>query len=130
MLVLYFTYFEKRFSVSTELIFVSMRDSEWRKLIPKIRKVYDGKLVSASNWAGVPTGGELTDKRWWDLVDYIGCDVYYPLPNGERITMEMVVKAWNPLIDQFKRLHERYEKPFILTEVRNQLLFLSKIYFK
>ena len=104
-------------SVSCELMQASMWEKEWRKLISAIRKVYFGKLTSASNWAAPGGGGELTQKKWRDALDYIATDEYMPLPEGPDVTVDMVVKAWIPLVEQFKKLSEKYNLPFILSEV-------------
>ena len=37
-----------------------------------MREVYDGKLISATNY-----GGEEVSTQYWDALDYIGVDAYY-----------------------------------------------------
>ena len=58
--------------ISTELIAVSHRTEDWKKIIKNVRNVYHGLLTDAANHSG-----EETSKRWWDAVDYIGVDAYY-----------------------------------------------------
>ncbi len=65
-------------SVSTELVTPSTQETFWRGLVPKIRGIYNGILTDAANWS--PPGqnsGESVLKKWWDIVDIIGCDEYY-----------------------------------------------------
>ena len=59
-------------SVSCELIAVSHREQNWRDIIAKIRKVYNGLLTDSANHSG-----EEMNKKWWDAVDIIGVDAYY-----------------------------------------------------
>ena len=102
-------------SMSCELMGVSLDERSWRKLIKETRKVYKGLLTDAANYAFLPEGGELTDKRWWDAVDYIGCDEYLPLPT--ETTVEKVKEAWKPIVAQYKALHDKFNRSVILTEV-------------
>ncbi len=102
-------------SVSCELVAVSRDETSWRKLIAKTRRVFRGNLTAAANWADIHGVGELTDKSWWDALDYIGCDEYMPLPKSP--TLQSAVEAWMPLVAQFKQLADKFKKPFLLTEV-------------
>jgi hypothetical protein len=77
-------------SVSCELITASKREAQWRQLIPEVRQRFKGKLTSSANWSPVEEaeGGEDTQKKWWDIMDYIGVDAYYPIcPNIAKPTL-------------------------------------------
>ncbi len=47
---------------------------EWKKMIQNLRHIYDGNIVYAANW-----GEEFEQITFWDELDYIGVDNYYPL---------------------------------------------------
>jgi len=101
--------------IATELMGVTpWHENEWRTLITRIRKVFDGKLTLAANWAPPGGSGEVTLVPFWDALDYIGADEYFQVSGS---TVEEIMTSWGPLIDQFKKLHDKFEKPFILTEV-------------
>ncbi|MGB5370818.1 MAG: glycoside hydrolase TIM-barrel-like domain-containing protein, partial [Flavobacteriaceae bacterium] len=62
------------FCIGTELEqFVKNRPDYWKALIKKVRKVYKGKLTYAANW------DEFQRTSFWDDLDYIGIDAYFPL---------------------------------------------------
>ena len=68
----------EQFSIGCELqgSTSAARDAEWRSVAAAVRAVYNGTLTYASNW-----GGDETNIEWWDALDLIGVDAYYPLPN-------------------------------------------------
>ena len=115
-------------SVSTELIIVSEQEELWRTLIPKVRAVYDGILTDAAHWSWpndsviLPSNGlgEFTDKRWWDLMDIIGVDMYYlshvefdeTYPN-----LTAFINAWQPIERQLLQMANYWNKSIIFTEI-------------
>ena len=102
----------EQFSVGTELVGTSQRETDWRQLITVVRKTYDGTLVYASNH-----GGEEQRITWWDALDYIGVDAYYPLTDKNNPTVAELEAAWEQPIAILETLHNRYKKPIILTEI-------------
>jgi hypothetical protein len=102
----------EQFSLGTELVGTSQREADWRQLIDAVREIYAGSLVYASNHSGEE--GRIT---WWDALDYIGVDAYYPLTAKDDPTLAELKAAWERPIAALERLHERYGKPVILTEI-------------
>ena len=86
--------------------------ARWESIIEDIRRVYRGKLVYAANW-----GDEVQNVDFWDLLDYIGVDFYYPLSFEDRPSDEELAKGFESALDQIRKLHERYKKPVLLTEI-------------
>lgn len=73
----------------------SKYDKYWRELIGNLRQVYNGKLTSSANWGWLnATGGEETNKTWWNAVDYIGIDAYYNITDLPDPTVEQLMAAW------------------------------------
>ena len=64
------------FCVGTELSKLSVYDAEWRRIIRDVRKIYKGPLTYAA-----VQGPEFENLRFWDALDYIGLNNYYPLPD-------------------------------------------------
>jgi len=105
-------------SISTELINPSKRDAQWRNIISRVRDVYSYKITDSANWGWLnATGGEETNKTWWDAVDIIGVDAYYPLTNETHPNVTTVITAWKPVIERLQNLSEYWGKPVILTEI-------------
>jgi len=99
------------FCIGTELnTFVSKRPDFWINLIAKIRKVYKGKITYAENWdsyANVP---------FWNKLDYIGVDAYFPLSDSQNINEKLLQKGWNKHKKGLKDLSVKEEKQILFTE--------------
>ncbi len=50
------------------------QERQWRGLIDKLRKIYSGNITYAANW-----GDEFEQITFWDQLDFIGLNCYYPL---------------------------------------------------
>lgn len=86
------------------------RATFWRKLIKEIRNEYSGKITYASNW------DNYENISWWDAVDYIGIDSYFPLAEGESPSTEEMKKGWEPIKENLKSFSEKCSKPILFTE--------------
>jgi hypothetical protein len=62
-------------------------------------------------------GGEEARITWWDALDFIGVDAYYPLTAKDDPTLTELKAAWKRPLAILEGLHERYKKPIILTEI-------------
>ena len=101
------------FAIGTELSKLTHgHRHRWQTLIGDIRQLYSGKLVYAANW-----GKEVQQVDFWDLLDYIGVDFYYPLSAHEHPSDEELEKGFEAALNQVRALHERHRKPVILTEI-------------
>ena len=86
------------------------RPDFWRSLIKDVRKVYAGKLTYASNW------DNYMNISWWDAVDYIGIDSYFPLCEEEDPTVEDIMAGWVPLKEELQAFSEKWDKRILFTE--------------
>ena len=101
------------FAIGTELAKLTHgHRHRWQTLIEDIRQLYSGKLVYAANW-----GKEVQQVDFWDLLDYIAVDFYYPLSAHEHPSDEELEKGFEAALGQVRALHERHRKPVILTEI-------------
>ena len=100
-------------AIGTELAKLTQgHRAQWESIIEDIRSVYRGKLVYAANW-----GAEVENVDFWDLLDYIGVDFYYPLSFEDQPSDDELTKGFESALDQIRKLHERYQKPVLLTEI-------------
>lgn len=88
------------------------READWRKLIAKIRTVYSGPLTYAANFSG-----EYEDVKFWDALDFIGVQAYFPLTTEEEASTEQLRKGWQKPINDLKQFSKKYNKPILFTEV-------------
>ncbi|MBT8309726.1 MAG: glycoside hydrolase, partial [Flavobacteriaceae bacterium] len=99
------------YCIGTELnAFVSARPKFWSDLIIKVRDIYQGEITYAENWdtfANVP---------FWDELDYIGIDAYFPLSDEETPTLEALTKAWQPHKEEILKVHRKVDRPVLFTE--------------
>ena len=86
------------------------RPDYWIGLIEKIKSVYKGKLTYAANWDEYP---HIT---WWDKVDYIGVDAYFPLSTEAIPKVSDLVQAWQPYAKEMKMHSKKFNTPILFTE--------------
>lgn len=99
------------FCIGTELEqFVKNRPDFWKKLIVDIRKIYKGKLTYAANWDEYPR------VPFWEDIDFIGIDAYFPLSEEKHPTLEQLKEGWQPHKAKIKELSDAVERPVIFTE--------------
>ena len=98
-------------SIGNELGGVTTHEAAWRELIRSVRRVYQGEVTYASNW-----DRELEAVKFWDDLDYIGVNFYFPLGQDEEIPAPDSPRL-RELTDRLRTLSQRFDKPLIFTEV-------------
>lgn len=86
------------------------KTSFWKTLIADIRAVYDGELVYAANWDNM---GQI---HFWEDLDYIGVDAYFPLNNEKTPDINNLLKKWSVPVRLLHKMHKRHQKPIVFTE--------------
>jgi len=105
------TYGADQFCVGTELSTTESRSGDWRAVIAGVRGVYSGPLTYAANH------GDESSLAWWDALDLIGVDAYYPLTGEDDPTLAELKAAWEPYVDGLAALAATWDKPVIFTEI-------------
>jgi len=100
--------------VGTEMIGTSGREADWRAVVAACRAAFpSGKLLYASNW-----GAEGWQVQWWDALDFIGVDAYFPLSRTPDPAPASLPAAWEPVLANLSALSQRWGgKPVVFTEV-------------
>lgn len=99
------------FCIGTEFKIASnTREKYWRDLAKKVRQIYSGPITYAANWDEYP------GIRFWDALDYIGLDAYFPLVDAQTPTPDAIQKAWTPTAKKLKLLSKVYGKQILFTE--------------
>jgi len=99
------------YCVGTELEqFVKYRPDYWRRLIEKVKMIYKGKLTYAANW------DEYTKTSFWNDLDYIGIDGYFPLSKDKTPQVDKLKKGWEKHKLVMKRHADSLQKKVLFTE--------------
>jgi hypothetical protein len=108
------SYDADQFCVGTELLGTTHRAADWRAVIAGVRALYSGPIT----YAALHSGEEMAI-TWWDAVDYIGVDAYYPLffePEYHPTTAELEA-SWLEPKQIMADLSASQGKPILLTEI-------------
>lgn len=89
---------------------VVTRPEFWDQLIADVKKVYDGPLTYSANW------NEYPDVHFWDRMDFIGVDAYFPLSDEQTPSVEDLKKGWEPIKNELRLFSEKNKKPILFTE--------------
>ncbi len=88
------------------------QEHHWRQLIAKIRKIYSGKLTYAANW-----GQEFERLGFWDELDYIGLNCYYPMSTQDQPTVAQLKKGFSRACQKVEQVVQSNKKPLLITEI-------------
>ncbi|HEX9944841.1 MAG TPA: hypothetical protein VGG03_22760 [Thermoanaerobaculia bacterium] len=100
------------FCVGVELSRTIGREAEWRDLIAAVRRFFPGKVTYAANWYG-----DLETVRFWDRLDFIGVDAYFPLASSSEATRADLEKGAQEIASRLAAASQRFGRPVLLTEV-------------
>jgi hypothetical protein len=85
----------------------------WKTIIiPPIRSAYKGPLTYAANWHD-----EYQYVKFWDKMDYVGIDAYFPLSDKKIPTYEEIKAGWDPWVKNIEEFQKKVNKPIIFPEV-------------
>jgi hypothetical protein len=88
--------------IGTELRALTQQEAEWRDIITAVRALYRGPITYAANH-----GEEFETIRFWDAVDVIGIDNYYPLEDDYGAMK---------LTSVIEKVQQKFAKPVLFTE--------------
>ena len=98
-------------SVGTEVDLVALaRPDYWRSLIEEVRAIYGGRLTYAANW------DKYARIEFWDALDLVGVDAYFPLVADATPDMEALVEAWEPWSEELREVAVATGKPILFAE--------------
>ena len=101
-----------QFCAGTELVGTTHREEDWRGVIEGVRARFSGSVTYASNHSG-----EEVEIVWWDAVDYIGVDPYYPLTDKKDPTLEELKAGWRRRAEVLAGLSAAWGKQVLFTEI-------------
>lgn len=87
------------FIIGCELVELEQKETYWRNLICKVRKVYSGFLTYNANRL------KESNVMWWDALDYISANGFY---KNSELSGQIV---------RIDEIQKKYNKPFFFSEV-------------
>lgn len=86
-------------------------EAEWRRIITKVREIYQGPITYGANF------DEVERVAFWDALDWIGVSAYFPLVDAQKPTRASLTAAWQPVIARLASLSRKYQRPVLFTEI-------------
>ena len=87
-------------------------EAEWREVIGKMRGLYSGPIVYASNW-----GEEFERLSFWNELDAIAFNCYYPLSERESASDAELLEGAKTIVAKIESIAQKYRKPVLITEI-------------
>ncbi|MEU6345428.1 hypothetical protein ABZ883_31255 [Streptomyces sp. NPDC046977] len=100
----------EQLSVGTELAGTSRDGARWRAVVRAVRRDYRGPLVYAANY------DEYAHIPFWDDLDLIGVDAYWPLADRPTTDVGRLRAAWRPIARQLSGFAARHHRRVLFTE--------------
>ena len=99
------------FVVGTELRQIESNKRFWGEVIDAVRERYSGPLTYAANW------DDFEQVPFWDRLDYVGVQAYFPISQAEGPGVEELRKGWTRPLQAMRTLSHRVGRPVLVTEV-------------
>lgn len=99
------------FSVGLEYEETTGREAEWRRIIAEVRRVYSGRITYSANWDRLDRVG------FWDAVDLIGVQGYFPLSDSSDPSAAELGRGWDRHLGELRRLAAEHGKPVLFAEI-------------
>lgn len=84
----------------------------WKSLIQEVRGIYSGRVTYAANWYE-----EFEQVTFWEELDFIGIQAYFPLVKNEFPSVEQISKGWNKHLPAIESIHKKYKRNILFTEI-------------
>lgn len=98
--------------IGTELQKTTNKEKEWRQLIKKVKLVYHGSLTYAANFHL-----EYGAIQFWDELDFIGIQAYFPLTRNRDPGLTELLEGWKSPLQSVEKVQGHFNKQVIFTEI-------------
>ncbi|MEX0289367.1 MAG: hypothetical protein AB3N14_09680 [Flavobacteriaceae bacterium] len=89
-----------------------MKEAQWRKMFRGIKGLYQGKLTYSANW-----GTEFEQVGFWDELDFIGLNCYYPLSKNDQPSKAELKANFEKVKAKIEIVYQKFNKPIVFTEI-------------
>jgi len=99
------------FCIGTEIRnSVKSRPEFWLNLIKDVRKIYIGRVTYAANW------DNYKNVSFWNELDYIGIDAYFPISEDSVPSVEHLVNEWKDVKGELRDFSNKNSSQILFTE--------------
>lgn len=99
------------FAIGNELDRLVTDEAPWRRAIAAVRARTSAKLTYAASWS------TYEDVPFWDALDAIGIDAYFPLAESEDPSEAELRASWARILGKVEAVSLRLGKPVVFTEL-------------
>jgi len=99
------------FCVGTEYKSTTSWAPQWRGIISGVRSRFHGNITYAASW------DEFSSISWWNDLDYVGIDAYFPLSNRNDPSIVEMKTIWENVAGFLESFYQKVEKPIIFSEI-------------
>lgn len=106
------------YSIGSELIslegkgkFAEADTAGWRRIVRSVRAHFGGRITYSANWDHYNT------LRVIDELDFVGLTAYYSLTKDPNASVDDMVKAWGPVLEDMENFIKENKRPMVFTEV-------------
>jgi hypothetical protein len=100
----------EQFAVGSELSSISDDRPGWLQVVREVRARYHGTVLYAA------TPDEAARVPFWDALDMIGIDAYYPLSAAATTDVSVLQRSWVPILAEMAAASARYDRKILFTE--------------
>lgn len=100
----------EEFGVGTELAGTSGDRASWLRVVKAVRARYRGLVVYSANF------DEYRHVRFWDALDLVGIDAYWPVSPRPTTDPQALRRAWDPIVRELAAFAARLRRHILFTE--------------
>jgi len=100
----------EQFAVGSELSSISDDRPGWLQVIREVRAQYRGPLLYGAD------PDEAARVPFWDALDMIGIDVYFPLTTTATTDVSVLQRSWEPIRAEMAAGSAKYDRKILFTE--------------
>ncbi|WP_437398604.1 glycoside hydrolase family 113 [Flagellimonas lutimaris] len=99
--------------IGTELSLLTIKKPNfWKQMITEVKSVYSGQLTYGANW-----DEEYDSITFWEDLDFIGIQAYFPLVQKGNASLEAMEEGWKAPLKKMRSVSQMFGKPVIFTEL-------------
>lgn len=103
----------EQFCVGVEFTELTLKYPDfWRSIIKDVRNIYSGEITYAANWYK-----EYENISFWDELDYIGIQAYFPLSKNNSPDVKEISNGWDNHLPKIESISKRFNKKVLFTEL-------------